>query len=102
MFKSIKEMFGGPSIGTLLKALPQSKIDETSQDINAFIAAKLKSVNVNEGETAAALIVDSGDTCMINIVTINDSLSVVEMKERFSVNELINNIVEAMKHGEYK
>jgi hypothetical protein len=102
MFKSIKEMFGGPSIGTLLKALPQSKIDETSQDINAFIAAKLQSVAVKDGETAAALIVDAGDTCMINIVVINDSLSVVEMKERFSVNEIINNIVEAMKHGEYK
>ena len=99
MLEGLKEMFGGPSIGILLKALPQSKIDETSQDINAFIAAKLKSVDVKEDETAAALIIDAGDTCMINIVTINDSLSVVEMKERFSVNELINNIVEGMKNG---
>lgn len=99
MLEGLKEMFGGPSIGTLLKALPKSKIDETVQDINAFVSAKLQSVDVKEGETAAALIVDAGDTCMINIVTLNDSLSVVEMKERFSVNELINNIVEGLKNG---
>ena len=99
MFEGLKEMFGGPSIGTMLKALPKSKIDETVQGINAFVSAKLQSVDVNEGETAAALILDAGDTCMINIVTINDSLSVVEMKERFSVNELINNIVEGLKNG---
>ena len=99
MLEGLKEMFGGPSTGTLLKALPKSKIDETAQVINAFIAAKLKSVDVKDGETAAALILDAGDTCMINIVTINDSLSVVEMKERFSVNELINTIVEGLKNG---
>ena len=99
MLEGLKEIFGGPSIGTVLKALPQSKIDETAQVINAFVSAKLQSVDVNEGETAAALIIDAGDTCMINIVTINDSLSVVEMKERFSVNELINNIVEGLKNG---
>ena len=101
MLEGLKEMFGGPSIGTLLKALPQSKIDETAQVINAFVSAKLQSVDVNEGETAAALIIDAGDTCMINIVTLNDCLSVVEMKERYSVNELINNIVEGLKNGEY-
>lgn len=99
MLESLKEMLGGPSIGKMLKALPKSKIDETAQDINAFVSAKLQSVDVKEGETAAALIIDAGDTCMINIVTINDSLSVVEMKERFSVNELINNIVEGLKNG---
>lgn len=99
MLEGLKEMFGGPSIGTLLKALPQSKIDETSQVINAAISAKLQSVDVKEGETAAALIIDAGDKCMINIVTLDDSLSVVEMKERFSVNELINNIVEGLKNG---
>ena len=101
MFEGLKEMFGGPSIGTMLKALPKSKIDETVQGINAFVSAKLQSVDVNEGETAAALIIDAGDTCMINIVTLNDCLSVVEMKERYSVNELINNIVEGLKNGEY-
>lgn len=101
MLEGLKEMFGGPSIGTVLKALPQSKIDETAQVINAFVSAKLQSVDVNEGETAAALIIDAGDTCMINIVTLNDCLSVVEMKERYSVNELINNIVEGLKNGEY-
>ena len=99
MLEGLKEIFGGPSIDTVLKALPQRKIDESAQFINAFISAKLKSVDVEEGETAAALILDAGDTCMINIVTINDSLSVVEMKERFSVNELINNIVEGFKNG---
>lgn len=99
MLEGLKEMFGGPSIGTMLKALPKSKIDETVQGINAFVSAKLQSVDVKEGETAAALIVDAGDTCMINIVTLNDCLSVVEMKERFSVNELINNIVEGLKNG---
>lgn len=99
MLEGLKEMFGGPSIGTVLKALPQSQIDEAAQVINAFISAKLQSVVVNEGETAAALILDAGDTCMINIVTINDSLSVVEMKERFSVSELTNNIVEGLKNG---
>lgn len=99
MLEGLKEMFGGPSIGTVLKALPQSQIDEAAQVINAFISAKLQSVVVKEGETAAALIVDAGDTCMINIVTINDSLSVVEMKERFSVSELTNNIVEGLKNG---
>ena len=99
MLEGLKEMFGGPSIGTMLKALPKSKIDETAQVINAFVSAKLQSVDVKEGETAAALIVDAGDTCMINIVTLNDCLSVVEMKERFSVNELINNIVEFLKNG---
>lgn len=99
MFEGLKEMFGGPSIGTMLKALPKSKIDETVQGINAFVSAKLQSVDVKEGETAAALILDAGDTCMINIVTLNDCLSVVEMKERFSVNELINNIVEGLKNG---
>ena len=99
MLEGLKEMFGGPSIETMLKALPKRKIDETVQGINAFVSAKLQSVDVKEGETAAALIVDAGDTCMINIVIINDSLSVVEMKERFSVNELINNIVEGLKNG---
>lgn len=99
MLEGLMEMVSGPSIGKVLKALPQSKIDETAQGINDFIAAKLKSVDVNEGETAAALILDAGDTCMINIVTINDSLSVVEMKERFSVSELTNNIVEGLKNG---
>ena len=99
MLEGLKEIFGGPSIGTVLKALPQSQIDEAAQVINAFISAKLQSVVVKEGETAAALIVDAGDTCMINIVTINDSLSVVEMKERFSVSELTNNIVEGFKNG---
>lgn len=99
MLEGLKEMFGGPSIGTMLKALPQSKIDETAQVINAFVSAKLQSVDVKEGETAAALIVDAGDTCMINIVTLDNSLSVVEIKERFSVNELINNIVEGLKNG---
>ena len=99
MLEGLKEMFGGPSIGTMLKALPKSKIDETVQGINAFVSAKLQSVDVKEGETAAALILDAGDTCMINIVTINDSLSVVEIKERYSVNELINNIVEGLKNG---
>lgn len=101
MLEGLKEMFGGPSIGTMLKALPQSKIDETAQVINAFVSAKLQSVDVKEGETAAALIVDAGDTCMINIVTLANNLSFVEMKERFSVNELVNSIVEALKHGEY-
>lgn len=99
MFGKLKEMFGGPSIGTLLKALPQSKIDETSQVINAAISAKLQSVDVKEGETAAALIIDAGDKCMINIVTLDEKLSVVEMKERFSVNELTNIIVEGLKNG---
>lgn len=99
MLKGLKEMFGGPSIGTLLKALPQSKIDETSQVINAAISAKLQSVDVKEGETAAALIIDAGDKCMINIVTLDEKLSVVEMKERFSVNELTNIIVEGLKNG---
>ena len=101
MLEGLKEMFGGPSIGTLLKALPQSKIDETSQVINAAISAKLQSVDVKEGETAAALIIDAGDKCMINIVTLDEKLSVVEMKERFSVNELINIIVEALRNGRY-
>lgn len=99
MLEGLKEMFGGPSIGTLLKALPQSKIDETSQVINAAISAKLQSVDVKEGETAAALIIDAGDKCMINIVTLDEKLSVVEMKERFSVNELTNIIVEGLKNG---
>lgn len=99
MLEGLKEMFDGPSVETMLKALPKRKIDETAQFINAFISAKLKSVDVKEGETAATLILDAGDTCMINIVTINDSLSVVEMKERFSVNELINNTVEGLKNG---
>lgn len=102
MFDKIKEMFDGPSIGTVLKALPQSKIDAASQLINDFVSIKLKSVAVKDGETAAALIVDAGDTCMINIVILDDNLSVVEMIERFSVNELVNNIVEELKHGEYK
>lgn len=101
MLEGLKEMFGGPSIGTLLKALPQSKIDETSQVINAAISAKLQSVDVKEGETAAALIIDAGDKCMINIVTLDEKLSVVEMKERFSVNELTNIIVEALRNGRY-
>lgn len=101
MLEGLKEMFGGPSIETMLKALPKRKIDETAQFINAFISAKLQSVDVKEGETAATLIVDAGDTCMINIVTLDNNLSVVEIKERFSVNELINNIVEALKNGEY-
>ena len=101
MLEVLKEMFGGPSIGTLLKALPQSKIDETSQVINAAISAKLQSVDVKEGETAAALIIDAGDKCMINIVTLDEKLSVVEMKERFSVNELTNIIVEALRNGRY-
>lgn len=99
MLEGLKEMFGDPSIGTLLKALPQSKIDETSQVINAAISAKLQSVDVKEGETAAALIIDAGDKCMINIVTLDEKLSVVEMKERFSVNELTNIIVEGLKNG---
>lgn len=101
MLEGLKEMLGGPSIGTLLKALPQSKIDETSQVINAAISAKLQSVDVKEGETAAALIIDAGDKCMINIVTLDEKLSVVEMKERFSVNELTNIIVEALRNGRY-
>lgn len=101
MLEGLKEMFGGPSIGTLLKALPQSKIDETSQVIDVAISAKLQSVDVKEGETAAALIIDAGDKCMINIVTLDEKLSVVEMKERFSVNELINIIVEALRNGRY-
>lgn len=101
MLEGLKEMFGGPSIGTLLKALPQSKIDETSQVIDAAISAKLQSVDVKEGETAAALIIDAGDKCMINIVTLDEKLSVVEMKERFSVNELTNIIVEALRNGRY-
>lgn len=101
MLEGLKEMFGGPSIGTLLKALPQSKIDETSQVINAAISAKLQSVDVKESETAAALIIDAGDKCMINIVTLDEKLSVVEMKERFSVNELTNIIVEALRNGRY-
>lgn len=101
MLEGLKEMFGGPSIGSLLKALPQSKIDETSQVINAAISAKLQSVDVKEGETAAALIIDAGDKCMINIVTLDEKLSVVEMKEQFSVNELTNIIVEALRNGRY-
>ena len=50
MLEGLKEMLGGPSIGTLLKALPQSKIDGTSQVINAAISAKLQSVDVKEGQ----------------------------------------------------
>lgn len=100
MFDKLKETLGGGMpIGMVLKSLPQSKINEAAHVINSFISAKLQSVDVKEGETAAVLILDAGDTCMINIVTINDSLSVVEMKERFSVSELTNNIVEGLKNG---
>ena len=101
MFGKLKDIFGGMPIGALLRTVPQSNIDETSQVIDAAISAKLQSVYVKEGETAAALIIDAGDKCMINIVTLDEKLSVVEMKERFSVNELTNIIVEALRNGRY-
>lgn len=101
MLEKLKDMFGGMSFGALLKTLPKSRIDEIAQVFNTFISAKLQSVEVKDGETAAALIIDAGDKCMINIVTLDNNLSFVDMKERFSVNELVNNIVEALKHGEY-
>lgn len=100
MFGSLKEMLGGGlQIGTILRSVPQSKIDEASQVINFFISEKLKNADVKEGETAAALIIDAGDNCMISIVTLDNNLSITEMKERFSVKELTNNIVEALKNG---
>lgn len=101
MFDNLKEMLGGGGIGMLLKTLPQSKIDQTAQILNAAISAKLQGVEAKDGETAAALIIDAGDKCMINIVTLDEKLSVVEMKERFSVNELTNIIVEALRDGRY-
>ena len=101
MFDNLKEMFCGGGIGMLLKTLPQSKIDQTAQILNAAISAKLQGVEAKDGETAAALIIDAGDKCMINIVTLDEKLSVVEMKERFSVNELTNIIVEALRDGRY-
>lgn len=92
-------LFGGINVGGMLKALPKSKIAEASKFVECFIASNLKSVPVESGEEAAALIVEGNGNYMINIVVMSEDLSVKKIVERFSVNELINNIVEGLKNG---
>ena len=91
-------LLGGVNVGGMLKVLPKSKIAEASKLIESYIASRLKSVPVEDGEEAAALIIEGNGNYMINIVVMSD-LSVKKIVERFSVNELLNNIVEDMKNG---
>ena len=93
-----ENLLGGVNVGGMLKVLPKSKIAEASKLIESYIASRLKSVPVEDGEEAAALIIEGNGNYMINIVVMSD-LSVKKIVERFSVNELLNNIVEGLKNG---
>ena len=92
-------LLGGVNVGGMLKVLPKSKIAEASKLIESYIASRLKSVPVEDGEEAAALIIEGNGNYMINIVVMSGDLSVKKIVERFSVNELLNNIVEGLKNG---
>lgn len=83
----------------MLKVLPKSKIAEVSKLIEYYIASRLTSFPLCEGETPAALILEGNGNYMINIVVMSEDLSVTKIIERFSVNELLNNIVEDLKNG---
>ena len=86
-------------LGVMLNALPKSKIAEVAKLMELYIASRLKSIPLAEGEEAAALILEGNGNYMINIVVMSEDLSVKKIVERFSVNELLNNIVEELKNG---
>lgn len=94
---SVKGMGG---VGTILKTLPKSKINEFSLMIESFIASKLQSVELTDpAESPAALIIEGNGQYMINIVTISEDLTVLRVIERISVRDLAFKIVEDLKNA---
>ncbi|MBR5782026.1 MAG: hypothetical protein IKY27_08630 [Bacteroidales bacterium] len=94
---SVKGMGG---VGSILKTLPKSKINEFSLMIESFIANKLQSVELaDSSESPAALIIEGNGQYMINIVTISEDLTVLRVIERISVRDLAFKIVEDLKNA---
>ena len=100
IISSIKGMGG---VGSILKTLPKSKINEFSLMMEAYIDNKLKSVELADPavESPAALILQASGSYMIGIVTVSEDLKVLRIIENFSVKELAFKIVEDLKNATY-
>lgn len=76
----------------LLKMVPQSVIDGVPELIVNAINAKLASVEHQDYENVAAMIIPGSTDCRLNIIVINPD-DTVKLAESYSGKEFINKLI---------
>lgn len=85
-------------INQLLKMIPSSAFEALPEKLEMIIDGKLKEVQLEEGERAAALLIEGKNGYMVNIIRLDGNLNMTIIHQ-MTLKDFVDNVIKYVKNG---